>query len=42
MHLIMTGSLIHVNGYDKLKSYELPIHRKIDELSRQVIWLKEL
>ena len=31
----------HPNGYDKLKALGLPIHGKIDEVSRQIIWLKE-
>ena len=30
----------HVDGYDKLKPYGLPIHRCIDGFSRRLIWLK--
>ena len=29
----------HVDGYDKLKSYGLPIHGCIDGYSRKIIWL---
>ena len=30
----------HVDGYDKLKPYGLPIHGCVDELSRRILWLK--
>ena len=30
----------HIDGYDKLKSYGLPIHGCIDGFSRKIIWLK--
>ena len=30
----------HVDGYDKLKPYEFPIHGYIDGFSRKIIWLK--
>ena len=30
----------HVDGYDKLKPYGLPIHGCIDGFSRKLIWLK--
>ena len=30
----------HVDGYDKLKSYGLPIHDCIDGFSRRITWLK--
>jgi hypothetical protein len=30
----------HVDGYDKLKPYGLPIHGCIDGFSRRLIWLK--
>ena len=29
----------HVDGYDKLKSYGLPIHGCIDGYARKLIWL---
>ena len=30
----------HVDGYDKLKPYGLPMHGCIDGFSRKIIWLK--
>ena len=30
----------HVDGYDKLKPYGLPIHGCIDRFSRRIMWLK--
>ena len=30
----------HVDGYDKLKSYGLPIHGCVDGFSRRIMWLK--
>ena len=30
----------HVDGYDKLKPYGLPIHGAIDGFSRKIIWLR--
>ena len=30
----------HVDGYDKVKPYGLPIHDCVDELSRRILWLK--
>ena len=30
----------HVDGYDKLKPYGLPIHGAIDGFSRKILWLK--
>ncbi|CAC5400078.1 unnamed protein product [Mytilus coruscus] len=32
--------LIHIDGYDKLKSYGLAIHGDIDGYSRRILWLK--
>ena len=30
----------HVDGYDKLKPYGLPIHGAVDGFSRKILWLK--
>eukprot|EP00111_Clytia_hemisphaerica_P020125 TCONS_00059303-protein len=30
----------HIDGYDKLKPYGLPIHGAIDGFSRKILWLK--
>ena len=30
----------HVDGYDKLKPYGLPIHGCADEFSRRIMWLR--
>ena len=30
----------HIDGYDKLKPWELPIHGAIDGYSRKILWLK--
>ena len=30
----------HMDGYDKLKPYGLPIHGAIDGFSRKILWLK--
>jgi len=30
----------YVDGYDKLKSYGLPIHGCVDGFSRRIMWLK--
>ena len=30
----------HVDGYDKLKPYGLPIHGCVDGFSRRIMWLK--
>ncbi|CAC5365818.1 unnamed protein product [Mytilus coruscus] len=32
--------LIHIDGYDKLKSYCIAIHGDIDGYSRRILWLK--
>ncbi|VDI62362.1 Hypothetical predicted protein, partial [Mytilus galloprovincialis] len=32
--------LIHIDGYDKLKSYGIAIHGAIDGYSRRILWLK--
>ncbi|CAC5365819.1 unnamed protein product [Mytilus coruscus] len=32
--------LIHIDGYDKLKSYGIAIHGDIDGYSRRILWLK--
>ena len=34
------NSCWHVDGYDKLKPYDFPIHGCIDEYSRRILWLK--
>ena len=30
----------HVDRYDKLKPYGLPIHGSVEEFSRRILWLK--
>ena len=32
--------VIHIDGYDKLKPFGLPIHGAIDGFSRKILWLK--
>lgn len=34
------NTIWHVDGYDKLKPYGLPIHGCIDGFSRRIVWLK--
>ena len=30
----------HIDGYDKLKPFGIPIHGAIDEYSQRILWLK--
>lgn len=32
--------VMHIDGYDKLKPYGIPIHGAVDGFSRKVLWLK--